>query len=154
MSNDDTPPSPYIVWPHVWLPAVPSQVPLSCVPPWTSFGFRGFTDSVWNCSVDRPVLRLSMCVGILASELWHAASDRAPSPRVAQTSEPSTSDPLERTTPPSEPSKNCSGFDGFVTSACWSGWIPFCVPLPAVLSAVWSYQCAPASSESRTVRPL
>ena len=28
-----------------------SNVPLSCVPPWTSAGFAGFTDRLWNCKV-------------------------------------------------------------------------------------------------------
>src|SRR5947208_1332917 len=33
--------------------------------------------------------------------------------------------PLERTTPPSEDSKNMPVLFGLTTSACWSGWIPF-----------------------------
>ena len=61
-----------------------------------------------------PVLRLSMVRRDLGERSCvHAASDRrAPRPRVAQTPEPSGVEPLERTTPPSEPSKNCSGFAG------------------------------------------
>src|SRR5438128_12385084 len=34
-------------------------------------------------------------------------------------------EPLERTTPPSEASKNSPLLLGFTTSACWSGCMPF-----------------------------
>ena len=71
--------------------------------------------------------------------------------------------PVDRTSPPSEPSKNCIGLLGLTTSACWSGWIEF--PATAVLlqqlpagggavvaSRVWSVQLAPAFLDKRTPR--
>ena len=151
MSKPDCPPSPYIVCGQLSLPAVPSQVPLSCVPPCRCFGSRGSTETVLNCSVESPVFRLEICVGTIESAFWHATRLAGLSGRSVQSPEASAVVPLDLTTPPSEPSKKSFGFDGETTRACWSGWMPFC---GSCVSAVWSPQCSPASTESRTVLPL
>ena len=61
--------------------------------------------------------------------------------------------PSDSIRPPSEPSKNCSGFPGTVISACWSGWSP-CGCVVDVASSVRSVNVLPPSCESRTARPF
>src|SRR5215510_16197686 len=70
-----------------------------------------------------------MCVirlGTFDSIRWQFAILAGPSGRsfVLHRKDKSPNVPSVRTTPPSEPSKICVGFDGFTTIACWSGWIP------------------------------
>ena len=125
----------------------------------------GFTDRLWNCSVDRPAFRLVQVVGTLERSSWHFAMLIGPSGRESQSDDWSAKAPDERMTPPSEPSNTCVGLFGLTTSACWSG----CSALAAhgrgsqqfagsfgcmVLSAVRSLHVWPASVEYRTARPL
>jgi hypothetical protein len=70
------------------------------------------------------VFRLVSPVGIAASNAWQPARLAGDRFRPLQSLDPSTSSPLERIRPPSEPSRNSAGFPGTVTIACWSGWIP------------------------------
>src|SRR5262249_39608089 len=90
------------------------HVPLSCVPPWTSLGFRGLMVTLMNWSV--LYLRL-MCVirlGTFDSIRWQFAILAGPSGRsfVLHRKDKSPNVPSVRITPPSEPSKICVGFDG------------------------------------------
>src|SRR5580765_8600492 len=128
-----------------------SKVPLSWVPPIRlPVGFFGLADRLWNCRVERPLFRTVVSLGIRFSSDWQYARAAPVSPRAAQALEPSTYVPLERTTPPSSPSKNCSGLPGTVTIACWSGWIQ---PAP-LWSRVTSLQVAPPSVDMSTARPF
>src|SRR5246127_1552776 len=84
------------------------QVPLSCVPPWTSAGFEGLIATLMNCNVSRFV---SMCVIVVGTR----DSIRAQFVRLADPSngrsfelhrkDRSPNVPSVRITPPSEPSK-------------------------------------------------
>src|SRR5438477_12118887 len=91
----------------------------------TFFTFAGFTDRLWNCSVLRPLFRLVSTLGTADSSCLQRVSPSPESPRESQRDDVSASVPLERITPPSEPSQNCSGLFGLTASACWSGWRPF-----------------------------
>src|SRR6476646_5286997 len=84
------------------------QVPLSCVPPWTSAGFEGLIATLINCSVLRF---LSMCVIRLGTrESMRPQFARLAAPRSGRSPELHLKDrlpnaPSVRITPPSEPSK-------------------------------------------------
>src|SRR4051812_47224434 len=124
-----------------------SKVPLSCVPPCTSFGLAGFTDKLWNCKVFRPLLRLVHRDGTADSSHLHCCRSDPLRPRLSQRAEVSLNVPSDRMTPPSEPSQTCSGLFGLATRVCWSG----CRPLGAVglvASSVRSDHVAPASRDS------
>src|SRR6516164_317872 len=107
---------------HTTAEPVVSKVPLSCVPPCRCFGLSGATDRLWNCNVESPLFRLNKREGTLDSSCWQSARFAPLSPRyVVHCDEISEKLPLERMSPPSEPSKNRPGFVGLTTSACWSG---------------------------------
>src|SRR6266404_6717405 len=134
-SKPERPPSPKMVCGHVTDEPVVSKVPLSCVPPCTSFAFAGFTDRLWNCKVCRPLFRLVHDVGARDKSCWHRARLTRPSPRPPQRLEMSVNVPSDRIRPPSEPSKNWLGLFGFTTKACWSGCRPTCdASVPSVPS--------------------
>ena len=129
-----------------------SKVPLSCVPPCTSFGFAGFTDRFWNCSVGRFLFRLVYAPGTAeSSDLQTATSLLDSFERESQRDDVSTTVPSDRISPPSEPSMNWSGLPGTVTSACWSGCSMFGV-VGDVPSAVTSVKWLPPSVDSNTPR--
>src|SRR5438874_2798675 len=120
-SKPERPPSPKMVCGHVTEEPVVSNVPLSCVPPCTSFAFAGLTDRLWNCKVCRPLFRLVHVVGARAKSCLQRLSAGSESPRPSQRLEMSVNVPSDRIRPPSEPSKNWLGLFGLVTNACWSG---------------------------------
>src|SRR6266516_5957881 len=130
-----------------------SNVPLSCVPPCRSFELAGFTERLWNWIVSSPTLRLTSCLGTRDSSCWHRVRSLPTSERKLHREEVLEKTPSDRTTPPSEPSKNWLGLAGFVTSTCWSGWSP-CGLVGEYASSVMSVQLTPASVESTTPRPL
>src|SRR5512139_1537301 len=103
MSKPDWPPSPIIVFSHLTGLPVDSHVPLSCVPPWTSFTLNGFTDRLWNWSVDSPLFMLSSFDGIAESICLQRSSAAPVKPLFGSShqEERSTNSPLERITPPS-----------------------------------------------------
>src|SRR4051812_33986433 len=84
-----------------------AHVPLSCVPPMTSFfGSAGLTERLWNWIVASPSSRLSMVVGPFARRAWQVSSGPASSAGVipAQRDELTlVNGPLTLTSPPSEP---------------------------------------------------
>src|SRR4029453_14967248 len=130
---------------------VVSNVPLSCVPPIRFLESNGLTDRLWNCSVDRPLFKLNRCEGTRESSCWHNVKPFPVRPRAAHCAETSVKSPLERMSPPSEPSKNKYGLPGCVTIACWSGWMPFGVSGDEA-SQLMSVKLAPASVDSKTPR--
>src|SRR4029079_5660459 len=95
----DWPPSAKIVTDH-FLPFVVACVPLSCVPPWMSFGLLALVDRLWNWSVERPSLSDVIVFGIFDSQCWQSvrsapvsgpvSSTREEHPADAATNEPST----------------------------------------------------------------
>src|SRR5205814_9353172 len=94
------------------------NVPLACVPPCRRLdGFCRLAERLWNCSVDSPLFMLTSWFATLLSKLLHSAVSAAFSPRVSHLYEMSTRLPSERTTPPSEPTMNCSGLPGTATIA-------------------------------------
>src|SRR5713101_4194283 len=117
-SNPERPPSPKMVCVHFCGFPVDSQVPLSCVPPWTSLTLRGFTERLWNCSVLSPLFKLVSKVGTRERSCWQRAKAVADNPREFQLAETSAKDPLERMTPPSDDSQNWNGLFGLVTRRC------------------------------------
>src|SRR6266702_466235 len=99
-----------------------SNVPLSCVPPCRCAALSAATDRLWNCKVESPVFKLWRKVGTLESNWSQRAKSVPLSPRgVAHWDEMSAKLPLDRMSPPSEPSKKRAGLVGLTTSACWSG---------------------------------
>src|ERR671934_646179 len=103
------------------------QVPLSCVPPWTSHGFDGLIDTPTNWSVCERIL--SVCpssVGTRDRSRLQFARLAAPSngrsPEL-QCPERSENVPLVRINAPSDDSKICVGLLGLIAISCWSGWI-------------------------------
>jgi len=148
-SKPDWPPSPYIVASQAGDVVFPSHVPLSCVPPIRFVLSNGFTATLWNCRVESPWFSVVSFVGTAERSSLHVVVYGPKSG--LQFDVASVSCPLERITPPSEPSKKRSGFAGSTPSACWSGWIPV---VGEALSRVWSVQVFPASCDSSTARPL
>src|SRR5581483_10993520 len=67
----DWPPSPKMVTDH-FLALEVACVPLSWVPPRISFGFFGFSDRLWNCSVCSPSLSDEIVCGTFDSQLWQS----------------------------------------------------------------------------------
>src|SRR5512143_897813 len=152
-SNPDWPPSPMIVFSHLFGLPSDSQVPLSCVPPWRTLTLCGLTERLWNWSVVSPLLRLWSSDGIRESICLQRSSEAPLSPRFGSShhEERSTNTPLERITPPSLVSMNWNGLPGTVTIECWSG----CSPLGcngSVPSKVMSVPLTPASVERTTPR--
>src|SRR5256885_11060745 len=111
-SNPERPPSPKIVCGHVTDEPVVSKVPLSCVPPCTSFAFAGFTDRLWNCSVWSPLFRLVYEVGARDNSCLQRLRFGSIRFRPSQRLEMSVNVPSDRISPPSEPSKNWFGLFG------------------------------------------
>ncbi len=141
----DCPPSPQTSMFQTVPDPVVDQVPLSCVPPMMFFGSCGFTEKLWNCRVESPLLRLKSCVGTRDSSCWHVARSAAFSPRSAHWAETSAKSPLVRTMPPSEP-KNVMLLPGTDAIAWESGCMPFGV-VSDEASRVTSLKFAPASVE-------
>src|SRR5262245_3002926 len=135
-SKPERPPSPKMVCGQTTLDPVVSNVPLSCVPPCTSFEFPGLTERLWNCSVCRPLFRLVYEPGAADSSCLHRLKFGSTRLRPSHLAEMSTSVPSERMSPPSSPSQYCSGLFGFTTSACWSGCRPSWLPVRAAGAAV------------------
>src|SRR5437667_10375223 len=80
-----------------------SQVPLSCVPPWTSpVGLNGLTDTLMNCRVISPSFSERIFDGTAESRRLQVSMLAAPIGRSAHWLVTSTYSPLERTTPPSD----------------------------------------------------
>ena len=129
------------------------QVPLSCVPPSSSRrGSCGLRDTLWNCSVAKPALRLMISTGIAFSQRRQLARSLPLMPRPEHPPDASANLPSVRTTPPSEPTMAMSGLAGWKTIACWSG----CMPTGAGpwVSLVMSVNCTPALVDRCTARPL
>src|SRR6266446_7507017 len=105
-SKPESPPSPKIVCGQVTAEPVVSNVPLSCVPPCTSFAFAGFTERLWNWRVCSPLFRLVQVVGARDKSCLQRLSDGSERPRPSQRPEISVNVPSDRIRPPSEPSKN------------------------------------------------
>jgi len=108
-------------------------VPLSCVPPITSFESDGLiatcrTGACCSASVDvfdqRRHPRQQSLARLVAPDVTGSG---APPLRNGEShcDETSANDPLVRIIPPSEPSKIWVGLAGLIAIACWSGWIPF-----------------------------
>src|SRR6266545_2979721 len=144
--------SPVIVCGQTTFEPEVSNVPLSCVPPWTFFAFAGFTDRLWNCSVCRPLFRLVYAPGTADSSCLQRLRLGSVRPRPSQRDEMSTSVPSDRIRPPSEPSQNCSGLLGLTTSRCWSGCTPLWLESSPVASSVRSVNVSPPSCERSTAR--
>jgi hypothetical protein len=145
------PPSPVTKPLQALEPVIVPIVPLSCVPPKRSrSGFDGFTAMPWNWSVERPSLMTCRFVGIAFSQRWQFVRSAPVRLRPAHCHVPSASAPLERITPPSEPTTKRSWFPGTNMIACWSG----CMSSNALrLSPVMSVNERPPSVERITARP-
>ena len=76
----DWPPSPKMVTDQ-FLPFVVACVPLSCVPPWTSFGLLALEDRLWNWSVESPSFSDVIVFGVFDSQLWQSVRSAPVSPR-------------------------------------------------------------------------
>src|SRR5205823_14863078 len=103
------------------------DVPLSCVPPCTSFGFDGLMATLMNWSVSKLRLMCVIVVGTLDNirpQFVRLAIPSSGRSFELHREDRSPNVPSVRTTPPSEPLKICVGFDGLTMIACWSGWIP------------------------------
>src|SRR5919108_2876554 len=95
-----------------------SNVPLSCVPPCTCLKLSAATDTLWNCKVESPLLRLYKFAGTRERSCWHRAKLAPARLRLAHCAEISVKVPVERIKPPSEPAKNKSGLLGLTTNPC------------------------------------
>src|SRR5918995_1627028 len=116
------PPSPIIVFSHFTVSPGVSQVPLSCVPPWSSTGLCGLAFTLIHCSVERPSLIPSSFDGIresICSQRSISGPFNRRSGGLVHHDERSTNVPLDRITPPSFVSKNWNGLFGFVTMLGW-----------------------------------
>src|SRR5882724_7671958 len=157
-SKPERPPSPKMVCGQVTLEPVVSNVPLSWVPPCTSFAFAGFTDRLWNCSVWSPLFRLVYDVGARDKSCLQRLSAGSIRLRPSQRLEMSVNVPSDRIRPPSEPSKYWFGLFGFTANACWSGCRPTCdasvpsVPSGRSAASVSSVNVLPPSVDRRTAR--
>src|SRR5919201_3705823 len=101
------------------------HVPLSWVPPMTSHGMDGLSETPQNWSVDARLLSVwSMTSGTRESSRLQLLRVAAPSSGRSfelQCDEMSANEPLVRMIPPSEPSKIWVGLFGLTTITCWSG---------------------------------
>src|ERR1700682_1291573 len=115
MSKPDWPPSPMIVLTHLLVLPPFSQVPLSCVPPWSWFLSKGLTDRLWNCRVVNPLFMPVSRVGTCDSSCSQRDFMGSTSPRGPHQLDTLANSPLDRMMPPSLASMNWKGLEGFVT---------------------------------------
>src|SRR6188472_4210887 len=128
------------------------HVPLSCVPPSSSSGMPGgLTETLWNSSVGRPLLRLKFLTGTARSSCLQMRFSGGVRPRVAHACVRSANVPLVRTIPPSDPRNATPELFGENAIACWSGCMMYGGDS---VSALMSFQVEPPSVERMTVRPL
>src|ERR1700730_724547 len=153
-SVPERPPSPPTDSNQLFGEPLQAQVPLSWVPPITSWrGLLGLIDTCWYCSVARPAFKVKIRVGMAFSHIWQSTRFAPAFFRLGsvQVPEVSANRPLVRTTPPSEPTNAMSGFEEANTMACWSG----CMPSGGDwVSFVMSVKLSPPSTERWMVRPF
>src|SRR2546423_599526 len=117
-SMPESPPSPVTGRNHVLEP-VYASVPLSCVPPNARVsGLLRSTNRFWNWSVSRPAFRVTRLVGTLLSQALQSVRSDPDRPREPQAAESFVHCPFVRIIPPSEPTKQRSGFVGTKPITC------------------------------------